>query len=196
MSSQQSAVLTGLACLMFACAVPRVVSGAQLDACSLLTVAEVNAALGVSTVPPKSPAKICRWGESGGQPGRSPAVVVTIQDAQAFNFAKAPTTSKTLVKAPVSGVGDDAVFNTIGTVTVTLTVKKADNYFEVHVMVSPSRRRRLSRKHLHRRLYPDSSKDIEPTMLLPQLVHVYRLRTKKGRVVTDHRCPKYIAPEG
>lgn len=137
MSSQQSAVLTGLACLMFACAVPRVVSGAQLDACSLLTVAEVNAALGVSTVPPKSPAKICRWGESGGQPGRSPAVVVTIQDAQAFNFAKAPTTSKTLVKTPVSGVGDDAVFNTIGTVTVTLTVKKADNYFEVHVYGFP-----------------------------------------------------------
>ncbi len=37
----------------------------------------------------------------------------------------------------MSGVGDDAVFNTIGTVTVTLTVKKADNYFEVHVYGFP-----------------------------------------------------------
>jgi hypothetical protein len=97
----------------------------------------VNAALGVSTVPPKSPAKICRWGESGGQAGRRAAVVVTIQDAQAFNFAKAPSTSANLVKTPVSGIGDDAVFNTVGSVTATLTVKKADTYFEVHVYGFP-----------------------------------------------------------
>jgi hypothetical protein len=138
MSSQQSAILTCVACLMFACAVPRVLLGAPLDACSLLTPAEVNAALGLSTVPPKStPARICRWGESGGQAGRRPAVVLTIQDAQAFNFAKAPSTSTNLVKTPVSGIGDDAVFNTIAGVTATLTVKKADTYFEVHVYGFP-----------------------------------------------------------
>jgi len=60
-----------------------------------------------------------------------------MQDARAFEFAKAPTNSRTLVKTPVSGVGDDAVFNTVGIVTVTLTVKKGDTYFEVHAYGFP-----------------------------------------------------------
>jgi len=149
MSTQQSAILTCVACLIFACAVPRVLLSAPPDACSLLTTAEVNAALGVSTVPPKStPGRICRWGESGGQAGQRPAVVVTMQDAQAFNFAKAPSSSTNLVKTPVSGVGDDAVFNTIGGVTATLTVKKADTYFEVHVYGFPVDQTRTIEKTL------------------------------------------------
>jgi hypothetical protein len=137
MSRQHLAVLGCVALLILVFAVPQILLGAPPDACSLLTQAEVNAALGVTAVPPKSPGKICRWSESGGQAGRRPSVVVTIQDAQAFNFAKAPSTSANVVKTPVSGVGDDAVFNTVGNVTATLTVKKSETYFEVHVYGFP-----------------------------------------------------------
>jgi LysM repeat protein len=56
-----------------------------------------------------------------------------MQDAKAFAFAKSPAKSANLTKTPASGVGDEAVFNTIGSVTATLTVKKGDTYFEVHV---------------------------------------------------------------
>jgi hypothetical protein len=57
--------------------------------------------------------------------------------AWAFEFAKPPSKSATLVKTPASGVGDDAVLNTVGTVTATLTVKAGDTFFEPHVYGFP-----------------------------------------------------------
>jgi hypothetical protein len=124
-------------CLAFALGVVRVTCAAPADPCSLLTQAEVSAALGVNISAGKATGKICRWAEPAARPGVSPALVLTIQDAKAFDFAKKPSTSATLVKTPAAGVGDDAVFNTIGIVTVTLTVKKGDTYFEVHVYGFP-----------------------------------------------------------
>ncbi len=101
--------------------------------CSLLTQAQVDAALGVSAKPGTGSAKICNWAEPTGSPGRKKSVVLTIQDAKAFDFAKAPTTSPNTVKTPASGIGDDAVYVTITNVTTTLTVRKGDAYFELHV---------------------------------------------------------------
>ena len=129
-------VLTALGLLL--CALPRIAFGAPPDPCALLSDSQVSAALGVSTGAGKSTGgRICRWAGPGGRPGVSPALVLTMQDARAFEFAKAPTNSRTLVKTPVSGVGDDAVFNAVGIVTVTLTVKKGDTYFEVHAYGFP-----------------------------------------------------------
>lgn len=116
---------------------PRAAFAAAPDPCSLLTDSQVSSALGVATGAGKSTGKICRWAVPGGKPGVSPALVLTLQDAKAFDFAKAPTKSPTLVKTPVSGVGDDAVFNAIGAAALTLTVKKGDTYFEVHVYGFP-----------------------------------------------------------
>jgi hypothetical protein len=101
--------------------------------CSLLTQAQVDAALGVSAKPGTGSAKICNWAEPTGSPGRKKSVVLTIQDAKAFDFAKSPTTSPNIVKTPASGIGDDAVYVTVTNVTTTLTVKKGDAYFELHV---------------------------------------------------------------
>jgi len=109
------------------CALPPIAVGAPSDPCALLTDGQVSAALGVSTGAGKATGgRICRWAGPGGRPGVSPALVLTMQDERAFDFAKAPTNSRSLVKTPVSGVGDDAVFNTVGIVTVTLSVKKGD----------------------------------------------------------------------
>lgn len=129
-------VLTAFGLLL--CALPGIAFGAPPDPCALLTDNQVSAALGVSTGAGKSTGgRICRWAAPGGRPGVSPALVLTMQDARAFDFAKAPTNSRNVVKTPASGVGDDAVFNTIGIVTATLTVKKGDTYFEVHVYGFP-----------------------------------------------------------
>ena len=118
-------------------AATRVGFGAPLDPCSLLTPAQVGDALGVAVGAGKSTGQICRWAAPGGRPGMSPALVLTLQDAKAFDFAKKPSASANLVKTPVSGVGDDAVFNTIGAITATLHVKKGDTYFELHVYGFP-----------------------------------------------------------
>jgi len=107
------------------------------DPCSLLSPAQVSAALGVSVGAGKaSGAKICRWAVPAGKPG-GPALVLSMQDAKAFEFAKSPAKNATLVKTPAPGIGDDAVINTVGIVTATLTVKKGDVYFELHVYGFP-----------------------------------------------------------
>jgi hypothetical protein len=129
------------------CGSARAAFAAPTDPCSLLTDAQVNTALGV-TATSKATGKICRWATPGGRGGVSPAVVLTMQDAKAFDFAKAPSTSPNLTKTPVTGVGDDAVFNTIGSVTATLTVKKGDTYFEVHVYGFPLEQTRTLEKTL------------------------------------------------
>jgi hypothetical protein len=137
MAAFRSTVLTLAAALAFVYGVPRAALSAPPDPCSLLAQAEVSAALGVSVDAGKPTGKICRWAGPRGRAGQSPAVVLTLQDAKAFDFAKSPSKSPTLSKTPAAGVGDDAVFNTVGTVTATLTVKKGDTYFEVHVYGFP-----------------------------------------------------------
>ena len=137
MSGRYSAILVCGAFLMLVFAVPQRLLGAPPDACSLLTQADVNTALGVTAKAPQSTGKICNWAESGGRAGQKRMVTVTIQDEKTFNFAKAPTTSPNVVKTPVSGVGDDAVYNTVTNVTATLQVKKSETFFEVHVYGFP-----------------------------------------------------------
>jgi hypothetical protein len=137
MLSSRSTAVVFATCLAFVCGSPRVARAAPPDPCSLLTQAEVSAALGVSVGAGKATGKICRWAGPAGRPGQSPALVLTMQDAKAFDFAKSPSKSANLLKTPVASIGDDAVFNTIGPVTATLTVKKGETYFEVHVYGFP-----------------------------------------------------------
>jgi len=109
------------------------VSAPPVPACSLLTQAQVDAALGVSAKPGQGSAKICNWAEATAAAGRKKSVALSLQDAKAFDFAKAASSSANVVKTTVSGIGDDAVYVTVTGVTTTLTVKKGDVYFEIHV---------------------------------------------------------------
>jgi|SRR5579862_2823744 len=142
MPTSRSAILIAATYLALVPDLPRAAVAVPTDPCSLLTQAEVSAALGVSVGAGKATGKICRWAEPGGRAGVSPALVLTLQDAKAFDFAKSPSNSATLVKTPAPGIGDDAVFNTVGTVTATLTVKKSDIYFELHAYGFPVDRTR------------------------------------------------------
>jgi len=119
--------------LSFVIITPAAPHSAPAQPCSLLTQAQVDAALGLAAKPGQGTTKICTWSEPGGAPGRKKTVVLTMQDARAFDFAKAPTKSPNVVKTPASGIGDDAVYATVANVTSTLTVKKGDVYFELHV---------------------------------------------------------------
>ncbi len=113
--------------LILAAAAP-LAAALPVDACALLTPAQVGAAVGTTVgagtyVTPEFK-KTCTWERSDG----TPLVTLLIQGAQAFEGgkifdAKAPIT-------PVSGVGDDAYYLAVGP-TVSLIVKKSGAGFKV-----------------------------------------------------------------
>jgi hypothetical protein len=112
---------------------------AATDPCSLLTPAQVSAVLGVNVGAGKTLAStICDWTSPNQAPGvAAKKVTLTLQKPQAFAYAKMPVNSKEITKTPVSGIGDDAVYGTTGGKYSSLTVKKGDVVFAVHVFGFP-----------------------------------------------------------
>jgi hypothetical protein len=88
--------------------------------CSLLTSAQVTAAVGVSVSAAQPIATTgCSWS--------APHMIITLSlwDGSGWEGMKAPLPGVT--KTPVSGLGDDAIFSTLGSAAkqyVTLSVKK------------------------------------------------------------------------
>jgi hypothetical protein len=110
------------------------------DACSLLTTAQVSAALGVAVADGKPlTSNVCSWRESGAQTGKK--VTLTILTAQGFSIGKTPLAGTE--KPPVSGVGDDAFYKYFAEPRyekiklVDLDVKKGDKTFGVEVAGFP-----------------------------------------------------------
>jgi hypothetical protein len=102
------------------------------DACSLLTPAQVSAALGISVGPGKRlTPRLCQWGTPD-LAGKKKGVMLTLQDPLAFTYAKMPA-GHGITKVPASGIGDDAVYGTTPGYPTVLTVKKGDVVFVVHV---------------------------------------------------------------
>jgi len=115
----------------------RVAWAAPPDPCSLLTAAQVSAALGATAGEGKAVTpKYCLW-TAVGKDGGSQKVALTISDAQRFAYAKMPVNSPSITKTPVSGVGDEAVYGTTAGQAASITVKKGDNYFSVSLMGVP-----------------------------------------------------------
>lgn len=112
---------------------------AATDPCSLLTPAQVSAVLGVNVGAGKTLAStVCDWTSPNQAPGvAAKKVTVTLQKPQAFAYAKMPVNSKEITKTPVSGIGDDAVFGATSGKYSSLTVKKGDVVFAVHVFGFP-----------------------------------------------------------
>jgi hypothetical protein len=110
-------------------------AAAQGDPCSLLTSAQVGAALGTQVGDGKHLAStVCEWTES--QPGGRKKLDVTLLTESGFAAAKTPI-GGIIMKTPVSGVGDDAVFTTTGKVSAGLSVKKGGTMFTVRVLGVP-----------------------------------------------------------
>jgi hypothetical protein len=108
---------------------------APSDACSLLTQAEVSAALGVPSGPAQHLAPkgttLCGWGEAGKAAPADKRVVASIETTKAFGYEKTPVQG--IVKSPLTGVGDDAVYVTTPPFGTGLSVKKGDFAFKIRV---------------------------------------------------------------
>ena len=127
--------------VLAATTVPTTYAAPPTDACSLLTTAQVSAVLGIKAGAgkPLSPTStnLCQWGApvlfaTTAKKG----VILTLQNPLAFAYAKMPV-GHGIIKVPVSGIGDDAVYGSTPGYATVLTVKKGDVVFVVHVSGFP-----------------------------------------------------------
>jgi hypothetical protein len=122
----------GIVCAVFA-SCGGAAFGAPTDPCSLLTPAQVSAALGVTVGPGHAIAtKLCEWKPEGPVNSKTPKLYVTIDTPRGFEMAKIQVGGG-ITKTPVSGVGDEAVSGTTPKIATVLTVKKGDFVFAVRI---------------------------------------------------------------
>jgi hypothetical protein len=123
-------IVSGAAAAPAANAVPPV------DACSVLTQAQVGAALGVAVgagsyqIPTFK--KTCTWNAAGNAQKGAKYVTLMLEGADAFLAGKKTGPMKTNSIKPVSGIGNDAYYLTANG-NVGLNVKKGNVAFKVAV---------------------------------------------------------------
>ena len=105
-------------------------AAAQATPCSLLTSPQVTAAVGVSVGAAQPIANTgCQWS------GPHMIVTVSLWDGNKWEKMKAPMPG--MERTPVSGLGDDAFYTTIGPASgkqfVTLSVKKGSTAYLIKV---------------------------------------------------------------
>ncbi len=130
-----------LAVLIVAAAAPSATAAPPTDACPLLTPAEISAIVGVtvgagSHMTPTS-VKSCVWAPPGGPTKDFANVVLVLESAASWQSAKAMLQAVAnsqgkggITMTPASGVGDDALYSSVGNYTK-LIVKKGDVVFQV-----------------------------------------------------------------
>lgn len=116
--------------------------GSATDPCSLLSQAEVSAALGTNVEAAKRVAPtMCGW-SAANQPNSTNAkkVALLISNERAFGYAKTPIVEGESAK-PASGICDDAAYSfptgSKSGLATALFVKKGRSYFTVHVYGFP-----------------------------------------------------------
>jgi hypothetical protein len=109
-------------------------TSAPPDACSLLTLAEVNTVVGPTLQAGAhafgSPL-LCAWTEAGGPTITNKRVLLDVTSPERFAVGKTPI--KGIAKIPVSGLSDDAFYATLSGIGTTLEVKKGNNAFTISV---------------------------------------------------------------
>lgn len=111
------------------------------DACSLLTPAQVSAALGVAVGAGKQEGQLdCEWDQPGWTMVRGMRLLLhilgpvgSLTPAQRFNTMPV----RGITKTPLSGVGDDAVYVIRGSSAPELTVKKGGSVFQIRIQGLP-----------------------------------------------------------
>ncbi len=103
-----------------------------IKACTLLTKAQVAAALGVAVDPGVQPIaadpRMCNWRESNKPTGPGRNVMLTLINAKEFaNIQKQPHSVAT------DGIGDEAIVTHTMRVPAVLTVRSGDHYFRILV---------------------------------------------------------------
>jgi hypothetical protein len=129
--------------IVAAATAPLATAAPPSDACPLLTQAEVTAVVGVSVgagshITPTY-LKSCTWEPPGGATVQFSSVLLALESAAAWQSAKAmlqavansPNNIKNgITMTPASGIGDDALYSSVGNYTK-LIVKKGDVAFQI-----------------------------------------------------------------
>jgi hypothetical protein len=106
-----------------------------IDACSLLTTAQVTAALGIpmdgGLRPNATDPHICNWREGNKPVGPGRNVMLTLINAKEFDALK-----KLPMSAAASGAGDEAIVTHSAHLPAILTVKGGTHYFRILVRSS------------------------------------------------------------
>jgi hypothetical protein len=107
----------------------------QPSACSLLTEAQVNAALEIKTLPGKPPVpnftKLCIWSDDPNGAISNRRVSLALTSRTAFDLPKGNNRIKT---EPVSGIGDEAYYQSFGSDSPLLAVRKGGSAFTVRIL--------------------------------------------------------------
>jgi hypothetical protein len=104
-------------------------------ACSLLTEAQVDAALEVKSLPGKPPfpaaQKLCMWSDDpkGGINNRR--VTLSLMTRAAFDMGRS---NKQLKTEPVSGIGDEAYYEVFTSDSPLLVVRKGSSAFNIRIL--------------------------------------------------------------
>jgi hypothetical protein len=137
-SKYSTALVIAAFCILTCTSRASYATAATTDPCTLLTQAQVSAALGVDVAPGQHVAKTaCQWSAPGPSAPNAKKLTLTLQDQRAFAYAKMPV-GHGVTKTPVSGIGDDAVSGTTPGLGTVLTVKKGSVAFVVHVFGFPT----------------------------------------------------------
>jgi hypothetical protein len=145
-SKSMAAALGGALCVLALSGSRAAYAAPPSDACSLLTSAQVTAALGASVAAGESlvpgRATVCGWEVAGQHSMNRQRVVLSIYTRigsltplERFNNAKTPMAG--IEKEPASGVGDDAIFVTTPGFGTGLIFRKGDGAFDLRVYGFP-----------------------------------------------------------
>jgi hypothetical protein len=133
-SKMSLAVVTAAIFVVGAAMAPSANAASPDDACSLLTPAQVSAALSVSVsagVYQGTYKGTCTWNATSAAPKSAKYTTLVLEGLDAFQAGKqAPV--KTIVVTTVTGLGDDAYYLAVGP-NVGLIVKKGNVAFKVAV---------------------------------------------------------------
>lgn len=130
-SSHRMLVIAGVVCGLAAYGVRTTYALTPGAPCTLLTQVQVSGVLGVS-VGAGEPISTtgCQWATPSQPNSATVRATLVLSDASAFEGMKTPLLRVT--KTAVTGIGDDAIYTTIGKLT-TLAVKKGAVAFVVRI---------------------------------------------------------------
>ena len=140
-SKSKVAAVLGLFFVFAACSARAAYAAPPTDACSLLTPAQVSAALEVPAASKSLGPKVCMWVQTGVKPGsprRRVDVVILIMQGYTQGYAVAKMPNAPTSATHVSGLGDDAYYLAMTSVHkyMELRVKKGTVAFGIRVQRS------------------------------------------------------------
>jgi hypothetical protein len=104
-------------------------------ACSLLSVAQVNAALEIKSLPGKPPfpaaQKLCMWSDTPQASITNRRLTLSLMTRAGFDAGKS---NKQIKVEAVSGIGDEAYYEFFGSDSPLLVVRKGGSAFNVRIL--------------------------------------------------------------